>query len=182
MKGVVFTEFLELVEDKFSPEMADSIIEASDLPSQGAYTSLGTYSHDEMIQLVKCLSRETGIPLEDLIRTFGEHLFSRFSVTYPHFFENIEHAFDFLKNLEDYIHVEVRKLYPDAELPKFAYESPDPRTLIMRYSSSRPFGDLAEGLIIGCINHFQNAIELKREDLELGDNTRIRFTLTEQNA
>ena len=29
MKGVVFTEFLEMVEDRFSPEMADRIIEAT---------------------------------------------------------------------------------------------------------------------------------------------------------
>lgn len=28
-------------------------------------------------------------------------------------------AFQFLKNIENYIHVEVRKLYPDAELPTF---------------------------------------------------------------
>jgi len=31
MKGIVFTEFLELVEDKFGLEMVDNIIESSDL-------------------------------------------------------------------------------------------------------------------------------------------------------
>ena len=71
MKGVVFTEFLEMVEEKFSPEMVDTIIGASDLPSQGAYTSLGTYDHNEMIQLVTHLSKETNIAVPDLIRTFG---------------------------------------------------------------------------------------------------------------
>ena len=35
MKGVVFTEFVEMVEEKFSPEMAELIIESSNLPSQG---------------------------------------------------------------------------------------------------------------------------------------------------
>ena len=28
MKGIVFTEFLEMVEDRFSPEIADRIIES----------------------------------------------------------------------------------------------------------------------------------------------------------
>ena len=38
MKGVVFTEFLEMVEDRFSPEMADRIIEGPNFP--GASTPL----------------------------------------------------------------------------------------------------------------------------------------------
>ncbi len=42
MKGTVFTEFLEMVENILSPELADLIIEQSDLHSEGAYTSLGT--------------------------------------------------------------------------------------------------------------------------------------------
>ena len=180
IKGVVFTEFLELVEEKFSPDMVDTIIDASDLPSQGAYTSLGTYDHNEMVQLVTHLSKETNIPVPDLIRTFGEYLFTRFSDQYPQFFEGISHAFEFLKNLEGYIHVEVRKLYPDAELPKFEYEAPEPNCLVMIYSSNRPFGDLAEGLIRGCIKHFVKPIDLKREDLAQGEKTKIRFTLTQK--
>ena len=180
MKGVVFTEFLELVEEKFSPDTVDSIIDASDLPSKGAYTSLGTYDHEEMIQLVSHLSEETNIAVPVLIRTFGEHLFTRFFAGYPQFFEGITHAFEFLKNLENYIHVEVRKLYPDAELPKFEYEYPGPDCLVMIYSSNRPFGDLAEGLILGCILHFGDPIDLKREDLTDGEKTKIRFTLTQK--
>ena len=38
MKGVVFTEFLEMVEDIFSPDIADQIVEEADLPSGGVYT------------------------------------------------------------------------------------------------------------------------------------------------
>lgn len=180
MRGIVFTEFLDLVEEKFSPDMADTIIEASDLPSKGAYTSLGTYDHSEMLQLVTHLSQKTNIPVPALLRTFGEHLFTRFSEGYPVFFEGISHAFEFLKNLDGYIHVEVRKLYPDAELPKFDYETPSENTLVMIYSSSRPFGDLAEGLLSGCIKHFAKPIEIKRENLESNGKTKIRFTLTEQ--
>lgn len=182
MKGVVFTEFLELVEEKFSPDMADNIIEASDLPSQGAYTSLGTYDHHEMLQLVTHLSNETNIAVPDLIHTFGEHLFTRFFAGFPQFFAGITHPFEFLKNLEGYIHVEVRKLYPDAELPKFAYESPTENCLVMIYSSNRPFGDLAAGLISGCIKHYDHLIDVQREDLDEEEKTCVRFTLTEKVA
>jgi Haem-NO-binding len=60
MKGVVFTEFIEMVEDRFSPEMADRIIERAKLPSGGAYTTVGTYDHGEMIQLVLLSQRGNG--------------------------------------------------------------------------------------------------------------------------
>ena len=179
MKGVVFTEFLEMVEERFSDEMADRIIEDSDLSSQGAYTSLGTYDHQELIQLVVNLSGQTGISVPELVQAFGEHLFQRFVQSFPQFFENTHHTFDFLKNLEGYIHMEVRKLYPDAELPQFTYDIPKPDTLVMNYRSSRPFGDLAEGLIRGCIEHFGNRIEMVRENLSAEARTNVRFVLTE---
>ena len=36
MKGIVFTEFLEMVEEKYGYEVVDQIIEESKLPSGGA--------------------------------------------------------------------------------------------------------------------------------------------------
>jgi hypothetical protein len=95
MKGVVFTEFLEMVEDRFSPEMADRIIEGAELASGGVYTTVGTYDHGEMIQLVSCLSEETGIPSAELVRSFGMHLFGRFHTMFPKYFEDVSSSFDF---------------------------------------------------------------------------------------
>ena len=45
MKGIVFTEFFELVEDKFGLEVVQQIIDECKLESEGIYTSVGTYSH-----------------------------------------------------------------------------------------------------------------------------------------
>src|SRR5262245_35992633 len=52
MKGVVFTEFLEMVGAKFGEDMVDDVILACELPSGGAYTSVGTYDHQELFALV----------------------------------------------------------------------------------------------------------------------------------
>ena len=182
MKGMVFTEFLEMVEEKFSPDMAERIIESAELESGGAYTTVGTYDHHEMIALVTCLSRETGIPASQLIRTFGEHLFERFHHLFPNYFDGVPSAFDFLRHVNDYIHIEVRKLYPDAELPTFACETPLPDQLSMTYRSTRPFAPLAEGLIRGCIAHYGEPIEVGIEDLSDGAGTAARFLLTRKAA
>jgi len=78
MKGVVFTEFMDMVEQQFSVDMLDDIIEDAQLPSDGAYTAVGTYPHSEMVALVSALSARSGVAVTVLLRAFGEYLFGRF--------------------------------------------------------------------------------------------------------
>lgn len=178
MKGIVFCEFLEMVDSTFSPEMTETLIDKCDLPSGGAYTAVGTYNHDEIITLVGALSKETGAPVPDLVKAFGVHLFGRFLVLYPDFFDGVNDIYDFLESVDAKIHVDVRKLYPDAELPKIECERPSDAEMILNYESGRAMGDLAEGLIESAIKHFEQPVAMTREDLSSGGNQRLRFSLT----
>src|ERR1700759_776855 len=110
MKGIVFTEFLEMVESEFGLKVTDDMITKSNVPSAGVYTSVGTYDHKELVAMVVQLSADTNIPVPALVRTFGRYLFGRFAKLFPQFFTGIESAFEFLQNVESYIHPEVRKL------------------------------------------------------------------------
>ena len=168
MKGIVFTEFLEMVEEFHGDELADRIIDASDLESGGSYTSVGTYDADELVTLVLKLSEETGTQVPELLKTFGEHLFGRFVEMFPRFFDDVKDAMQFIMSVEDHIHLEVRKLYPDAELPRFEYEETGPGTIQMIYRSPRRFDDFAEGLIQGCLKHFGHGVIEGREVLKDG--------------
>jgi hypothetical protein len=178
MKGVVFTEFLDLVEKKFSPDMADKIIDESNLPSKGVYTSVGTYPHTEMTTLVIALSKRTGIKVPDLLKTYGHYLFSRFHEGYPEFFRAAQDSFGFLHAVEDVVHVEVRKLYPDAELPSFETVVISPDRIQMTYRSPRCLGDFAEGLMRGCFEHYNENVDLVRTDEH--DGKVVRFDLTKR--
>ena len=177
MKGLVFTEFLEMVENRFGITMTDKIIQGAKLSSGAAYTSVGDYDHLELVALVLQLNAETKIPVPDLLRVFGKDLFGRFVAGYPQLFKSGQTAFGFLQNIESYIHSEVRKLYPIAELPTFECRETQ-QCLIMIYRSQRPFADLAEGLIAGCIEHFGEALDLSHEDLSGNAGTSARFTIT----
>ncbi len=174
---MVFTEFLEMVEEKFSPDVADRIIDASNLSTDGAYTSVGTYNHDELVEMVVNLSKESNIEVPMLIRVFGEHLFGRFSVLYPDFFQKKLSCFSFLELIDNHVHVEVRKLYPDVELPSFKTNRPSENSLKMTYQSERPFAPLAEGLIRGCIAYHQEDISLQMTDLSNDENKHVEFLL-----
>lgn len=177
MKGIVFTEFLEMVETSFSPEVADRLIDETDLPSGGVYTAVGTYDHQEIVSMVVKLSEISNIAVPALVKAFGAYLFPRFYVLYPNFFEGVTSALDFLERIESVIHVQVKKLYPDAQLPRFDTTRPDSNTIVMVYQSERHMGDLAEGLIESCIKHFGEPLTLRRENLQEAGQP-IRFTVT----
>ena len=164
MKGIVFTEFMNMVEDVFSIDILEDIIEESELPNNGAYTAVGTYNHEEIVRMTAQLSQAVDIPVATLLEVFGEHLFGRFSERYPAFFENMSEPFEFLKNIDNYIHVEVRKLYPDAQLPRFYHEQKSDNELTMYYLSSRHFEDLAVGLISGCLKYFNVAGKVQKNE------------------
>lgn len=177
MKGIVFKEFIDLVENQFGADVADKIIEENELDSDGAYTSVGTYNHEEILKLVTSLSKASKIPVSGLVKTFGKHLIKVFTKGFPNFFAK-DNCFEFLKSIDDSIHVEVKKLYPDAELPKFTHNEPEDGKLNLHYESSRPFADLAEGLIEGAIEHYGEKIELNVEDPDNLSATKRTFQLS----
>ncbi|GAB3643479.1 heme NO-binding domain-containing protein [Spirosoma arcticum] len=176
MKGIVFTELLEMVENQYGYALVDQLLVESDLPSGGTYTAIGTYDHAEMSTLVHNLSQKTQLPIPDLLRAYGRYMFNSFTQTYRPLVERSTSAFDLLKSVHHYVHVEVRKLYPDAELPHFSVEQPTPTHLIMHYRSERKLADFAHGLIEGCLTHFNETATITKTD-KAGDGSYVVFDI-----
>lgn len=162
MKGIVFTEFMKMVEETWDIDLVDDLIAAVQPKSGGAYTTVASYDHEELVSYVVELSKIKGIGVDKLVFTFGHYLSKVFSSKFPQFFEEANDLFSFLKKIDNHIHVEVRKLYPDAELPKFTYKEVDENTMHLYYKSSRNFSDLAHGLIMGSAEYFGEKINITR--------------------
>jgi hypothetical protein len=180
MKGIIFTEFLEMVEQRFSPLTMEQMIAAAHLPSGGAYTTVGQYDHGEIWRLVCELSKVCDTPVPDLFRAYGEYLFSRLAANYGALLKGMTSSFDVLQTLDGMIHGEVRRLYPDAELPRFDVIERSSSKMVVVYSSKRHFADLAEGLLHGCARHFKEDIMITREHLPAEEGSRCRFSLALQ--
>jgi hypothetical protein len=161
MKGVVFTEFLDMVRNVHSEDMLDAVLADAAPPNGGAYTAVGTYDHAEMGKLVVAYAKHAHTTTPDALRAFGTHLLGRFHARHPQFFA-VDGIFTFLANVEAVIHVEVRKLYADVELPELTVRERDATTMTLVYRSNRNLEDLAEGLILGAIAHFGERIRLER--------------------
>ena len=177
MKGIVFTEFLELVEQKFGLEVVDEIIEKSDLESNGAYTSIGTYKFSEMLQLLSHLSTKTSISIDELLLVYAEHFFGVLVKSYPVLIKSYSDPIDMLASIESHIHIEVLKIYPDAELPTFEVISKSKNSLILIYKSSRAMYYFGLGLMSKTFDYFNSSAEIVIEKLK-EDGTEVKFIIT----
>ena len=146
MLGLVFTEFVEMVEDRFSPEVADEVVEAVGAPNGGAYTAVGYYPHQEIVAMVQALSER--------------HLLGRFAVGHSELFTRHTGLFGFLAAVDGEIHAHVRKLYDQASLPRFTVIARDDDRMQLLYESTRSMEDLALGLIEGAADHYGETVRV----------------------
>lgn len=178
MKGLVFTEFFDMVEQVFDADMVDLLIENTQPASQGAYTTVGSYPYEELEAMVVELSKQTNMEVTPLLVAFGKHLGAQFAHKYPHFFKGSGSTIGLLKEIDDHIHVEVRKLYPDAELPEFSFDENTAEGLfILHYRSNRPLADLAHGLIMQTSQHYQENFKISLKKWQEKDKHCCEFLL-----
>jgi len=177
MKGIVFTEFLDLVEERFGLEMVDAIISQSKLESKGVYTSIGTYSFSELLQLLQNLKIQTGISIDNLLLIYGEHFFSVIETNYKDLLSSYNDPIEMLASIENHIHVEVRKIYNDAELPTFIIKEKTKKTLILIYKSSRSMHHFGLGLMNKTFEHFNSKATIVLEKIKK-DGTEVKFIIT----
>jgi hypothetical protein len=105
-----------------------------------------------------------------LVHNFGQYVFARLYDLHREYLPEWNNAFDVFRKIDDHIHIEVVKLYPDAELPKFIIEKDTNEEMILLYSSVRPLAPFAEGIIQGCIEYFNTPMSVEHITLDMVEN------------
>lgn len=164
MLGMVFTEFLDMVEARFGPAEADALLTALPSGHDGAYTAVGYYPAAELVGLIGNLSQRQGLPVPELVRQFGRHLFGRFTVVHGEMIRQASDLFDLVARIDGHIHVEVRKLYSEATLPRFEVLSRDAQCMQVRYRSAQRMESLALGLLEGAAAYFNTPCEIRLQE------------------
>lgn len=177
MKGLVFRTFYEFCETHHGADALDEIIEAANLPNGGAFTTVGTYPFPHMEALIGAYIGRTGQALEETLQQFGAFCFSKWVQIWPAEFEGKE-LFDVLSTVDEFHEKEVRKLYPDAELPSFRVEARSATELVLGYRSQKPLSDLAAGVIKGAGLHMQQPVRVRQEPANDDDGDYVRITIT----
>ena len=132
--------------------------------------------------LVQGFSATSGVPPGELQRVFGHWMMKVFATHYPVFFSTNRDALSMLESIETEIHVEVQKLYAEAELPRFDARRIAPDLLELDYSSPRPLAPFCRGLIEGCLDHYGSTAEITATDRSDDSRTRRDFVIRLSNG
>jgi len=154
MKGFIFTNFIDFVETTHGLEMVDEMITNCDLPSEGIYSSFNSYDFDELVSLLTYVSKKTDVNPEILLEKFGAFVFPYLIGKHSYIIEHFDNALDLIAGIENHIHIEVKKLYNDADLPTFRVVEKTTKKLTIIYNSSKGLTYFAIGLIKETLNHF----------------------------
>lgn len=177
--GFVFTEFLNFVDTEFTPVVTEDMVGACDLPTGGAYTTVGNYDHTEMFALVDQLSKLTGRPRSALFREFGGHLLSALLRKNADALAEITDPLMVIEALSQNYDADVLGLYPDADVQALTCNRTDAGAMEVIYRSRHHLADVIEGVIGGVFAHFKTPVTIERHD-EIDTETEqwVRFLLT----
>lgn len=156
MKGIIFNLLEQVVTDEYGSDAWDDLLTATGV--DGVYTSLGNYADDELIALVGAASEKLGRPADELVRWFGSTAIELLFAQHPAFFDAHHATQPFLLTLNDIIHAEVRKLYPDALVPTFDFLTTQDGHFALGYQSPRQLCSLAEGFVEGAAHHYGESV------------------------
>ena len=160
MKGIIFNVAEATVSQEFGENTWDDLLDDAGL--EGSYTALGDYPVEQLMAIVTAASEKLSLPPEDVVRFIGRRGFAILIAKYPDMAVGHQSARSFVLALNEVIHPEVRKLYPGSDVPTFEYRASDEAVLEIEYVSNRQLCYFAEGLIMGCADHFDEIIELSQ--------------------
>lgn len=161
MQGIIYTVFSDMVIEKFGLLFWDEMLASLKPSSEGVYTSGQQYDDDELLSMVGYLSEKSQIPAQDLVRAYGEYLFTHLFTSLPTDYPHKSDLKSFLLSVDKVIHKEVQRLYPDAYLPQFDNQV-EGSTMTMRYFSKRQLCAAAEGLIQGAAKQFGQSVKISQ--------------------
>lgn len=179
MKGIVFNLLEEVVTTEYGAAAWDRLLDDAGL--DGAYTSLGSYSDDEIFALVKVASAALDIPPEAVLRWFGLHAMPLLAKRYASFFAGHANTRSFLLTLNSIIHPEVRKLYPGANPPVFDFDTSSSDALVIGYNSQRRLCALAEGFMQGAAGYYGEKAQIAQSQCMHHGDCKCVFHVTFQS-
>ncbi|MGI9594138.1 MAG: heme NO-binding domain-containing protein [Patiriisocius sp.] len=155
MKGFIFTNFIDFVEKSNGLEMVDQMLSECSLESEGVYSAFVSYKFEELVTLLTYVSQKTNISPQILLESFGRFVFPYLIGKHSYIVEKYKNPLDLLAGIENHIHIEVKKLYEDAELPTFNVVERKDNSLTIIYTSTRGLTYFAIGLMKETLQFFK---------------------------
>ncbi len=179
MKGVVFTEFLEMVEKTYGLETLDFVLEKSELKSEGIYTAIGDYEIDEFFTLLDNLVLKTKESKNEILYEYGGYICNYLEKNYSDLFKIFNEPLAMLAKLDEYFISQLRKHYPNEDIPSYDVVDRTKDSLTIIYSSQRWLYKFAVAFIERAFKYFKLEANIGTE-LLLDNGTKVRFIISQR--
>ncbi|MEO0974538.1 MAG: heme NO-binding domain-containing protein [Pseudomonadota bacterium] len=179
MRGLLFTEFMDFLEQRFDDVTVDKALEEANPASRGAYTTVDNYPAAELYRILACVASAQLVDADTLLVEYGRHLFKVFLRDHAAYFATIDGTITLMERVQDHIHVEVKKLHPDAKPPRFEVTGDQDTGWTVHYYSHRPLHAVAHGLMQAARTHFSEDIDIVRDVADGAQDLQAVFRLLE---
>ncbi|WP_233269104.1 heme NO-binding domain-containing protein [Paraglaciecola sp. L1A13] len=178
MKGIIFVKLNQFVDELWGDEFWDELLQVADLPSNGIYTSVATYDDAELFTLVGLIMEKKSLTAQEAQIAFGQWMFEQLLQAAPPEAHKFTDVFKFLYGVQNVIHVEVKKLNPEAILPEFEFLEETPTTLSFHYISPRKLCYFCEGIVQGLASHTGQQVIVEQTECEHEGDARCVMKVT----
>ncbi|MEJ6476741.1 heme NO-binding domain-containing protein [Pseudoalteromonas piscicida] len=160
MRGVIFRGLEELVIEALGMQAWDELLEAY-APTGRVYVSPTSYPDEELFALAQGVAAKLGKPLTEVLAIFGQSLFGFLAEKHKGIAAKFESFEELVLSIDSVIHMEVKKLYDEPNLPSINVVKEDDKTLILEYCSKRKLCFCAEGLLHGAAQHYSRKLSIE---------------------
>jgi hypothetical protein len=149
MKGHIFDLLEKFIREQVGEDALYEIIDACSFDTSAAFVRSAVYPDDNLYEMVGRAVDRLGIEPEVAHAAFGRWIIPELGNLMPGVFDRYDGPCAFLAGLDEMHQVSLKKIYPDAEPPRFAYQSINEEEGVIRYQSPRGLHHFMAGCLEG---------------------------------
>ena len=162
MKGIIFNVLEDMIVQQCGMGVWNDLLEKH-APEDRVYISAKNYPENELFAIVTEVAEKLNLPIQDVIKAFGQFLFSGLAANHTKVVERFTDFTSLVMGIHNVIHVEVNKLYHEPALPTIISTMIDNNNIELKYHSPRKLCFCAEGLIFGAADYYHQSISIKHD-------------------
>jgi len=177
MHGIIYSEFKKFVVARWDSNMWQRVMKTSD-SQEAQYLIKETYPDEDFLGLIAATREASDVSEQEFLREFGvfiaPNLFKLYHSVIPDHWKTL----DLLENTEGTIHKIVRMKTPGALPPFLTCKRKSAREVLISYQSPRKMCTLAEGIIQGVADTYDEKVSIKQSSCMLRGDDKCLISIT----
>lgn len=158
MKGTIVSAWIKTCDDLYGVNVTDKALINANMSTNRVFKPSEDIQDGKAIGFIQGISKQMGIPIDELWEIIGRNNIINYSKRYPAFFK-YEDLYSFLRSMYD-IHVVVTENIPGSKPPILNVQPVDNYTVHMTYDSSRKMFSFFLGMLNGASDFFGESIDV----------------------